>query len=127
MVTSINAFSAEIKPKDTVLPLTILTGYTASAPMMLFKCTYNKVMDELVYTSDKAECALGTIGALSITSSVAFLKQMYEVQPDAINYEIDGSITPALESVVETFQESATLQNATLSFEDVINLIVSLE
>lgn len=64
--------------------------------------------------------ALGGIsGWLTITTALA--KEIQAVIPDAIQYSIDGSTTPALESVVVKIQEEALKQNIEISFEEIIN------
>ncbi|MGE3609734.1 MAG: hypothetical protein AB7I27_09140 [Bacteriovoracaceae bacterium] len=122
---TIQAFASDdkIKAKDVLPPLGIITGYTVSAPMMLVNCSYKKLIGDLKYTADKAECFIGTVGVLSLGSSLGVFKRMQEAQPEALDYLASGEVSANLESVVLSLQEEVHTQGVDLTFDEAINLI----
>lgn len=69
---------------------------------------------------------------LSVTSAIwlftTFLaKEMVEVAPDAANYVATGEASLALQSVVEKFQETSLEQGQELSFDEVVDVINTIE
>lgn len=81
------------------------------------------------HRDDNKRVVCDTIGAFASVTTIAvvLLKEMEQVQSDAFAYEVDGDISPELQSVVEKVQIELESQGAILSFDEVINLINLIE
>src|SRR5690606_7313319 len=73
---------------------------------------------------DCKTAAIVSSAELAITSvTVALLKEVKELQPDALEYTLTGESTPALESLIEKIQDLGKGEGKELSFEQVIDAI----
>ncbi|MGE3610740.1 MAG: hypothetical protein AB7I27_14200 [Bacteriovoracaceae bacterium] len=68
-------------------------------------------------------CGLLVSTALTTTTAALLLKEIEEVKPDALAYEVTGESTLPLNAVIEKLQLIASEQGQDLSFEDSITLI----
>lgn len=77
--------------------------------------------------SDPA-CMVATFSStLEVTTSFGLLKEMQEVKADSLDYATSGVASSALISVVEKFQTVASEQGHDLSFDMVVDTIISIE
>lgn len=120
------AFSANAYSVKDIVAVTGLTAEVASvSPIATTLCVKGPNTDE---GSVMCGVALtGTTVDLTITTTIALLKEMQEVKPDALEYATAGIASPALTSVAQNFQIEANSQGHELTFEDVVNFINTLE
>lgn len=105
----------------TVAPITG-TVYTVGAPFISTMCAMNG-------RAGNPACPVATVAGgvqLLITTSVVLLKDMQAIKPDAIEYETNNSVSPALSSIVEEFQAIALEQGHELSFDEVVETLIQL-
>ncbi|MGE3610241.1 MAG: hypothetical protein AB7I27_11680 [Bacteriovoracaceae bacterium] len=69
---------------------------------------------------------VASMAGLSATAAVALLKEMKQVQLDALAYESGDELSVALESVVAKLQDTAIENGTELSFEEAIAAINNL-
>lgn len=120
------AFSANAYSVKDIIAVTALTTEIAlMSPMASTLCVKSPNSEE---GSVMCGVALtGTTVDVSITTTIALLKEMQEVKPDALEYATNGFASPALTSVAQNFIIEASSQGHELTFEDVINFINSME
>ncbi|MGE3610517.1 MAG: hypothetical protein AB7I27_13085 [Bacteriovoracaceae bacterium] len=97
-----------------------LAGTTAAqAAIFTTGCSkgYEEACDKLL--------ALTALGA-GVAVTVALMKEVQEVKPEALAFAAEGSSSAALESTVEKIQAEALAQGKELSFEEVVDLINNL-
>lgn len=74
------------------------------------------------------ECYLANVSStIEVLVSLTLLKEMYEVRAESLHFAATGNATQTLVSVVEKFQQEASIQGLTLGFDTAIDTILSIE
>lgn len=76
--------------------------------------------------SDRACTEMAVSIMLVISLSPVLLKEVEIIKPEALFYISEGTVSPALQSVVEKIQTQSAEQGIEISFDEVIDAISTL-